>query len=707
MQFSGLWNLVQRLSSSNRPVATSRRRRQAYGASTLTSAVESLEQRQLLTAGLDSLGTDFWLTFTENYDRQNTLTLFISGATATEGTVEIPGLQFTHDFTVTPGAVTSVSIPIGALLQGNDSIENKGIHVTAEADVAVYGLNRQQYTTDAYLGIPTDILGKDYLVLTTTAYSKPQFGIVATVDNTTVTITPKVTNLGATRTAGQAFTITLNAGQTYQFQANNNTDLTGTSISANHPVAVFSGDNLAFLPSISYGSGDHTIEQLPPVSAWGKNYLSVPLATRLNGDTFRIVASANNTVVQVNGTIVATLQRGQVHQQIIAGAAQITANEPILVAQYSNGSIYDGVTSDPFMMLIAPYEQYLGSYTVTTPASGFTTNFINVVAPQDAIGHLTLDGQTIASESFTAIGSTGFYAAQLPVSLGSHVLADSRPAGQGAPFGVTVYGFADYDSYGYPGGFSLSPIAQVKTVDLTSSHNPVNVGYSQKLTATVTDQQGNPLEGIRVDFVVEGANANSGFGYSDATGKVDFWYIGYNLGEDVASATVGNLSDEMTYDVVDPTVTLSMDYSMITVAPKTTVVVDDNVQLTVANPKANYTMAVLQVSMYYGDAKDVLGILKEKGKSAPVTLKGKNVLYNGTVVGTVSGGNKKQPMLEVAFNSSATREAVLEVMRRVTFTTKNKTLPQQSRILKMQVLQIGGNASNLAMRTINVDGVGR
>ena len=253
----------------------------------------------------------------------------------------------------------------------------------------------------------------------------------------------------------------------------------------------------------------------------------------------------------------------------------------------------------------------------------------------------------------------------------------------------------------------MSPIAQVKTVDLTSSHNPVNVGYSQKLTATVTDQQGNPLEGIRVDFVVEGANANSGFGYSDATGKVDFWYIGYNLGEDVASATVGNLSDEMTYDVVDPTVTLSMNYSMITVAPKTTVVVDDNVQLTVANPKANYTMAVLQVSMYYGDAKDVLGILKEKGKSAPVTLKGKNVLYNGTVVGTVSGGNKKQPMLEVAFNSSATREAVLEVMRRVTFTTKNKTLPQQSRILKMQVLQIGGNASNLAMRTINVDGVGR
>ena len=32
-------------------------------------------------------------------------------------------------------------------------------------EVTVYGLNRIQYTTDAYLGLPTDILGTEYIVL--------------------------------------------------------------------------------------------------------------------------------------------------------------------------------------------------------------------------------------------------------------------------------------------------------------------------------------------------------------------------------------------------------------------------------------------------------------------------------------------------------------------------------------------------------------
>src|SRR5262249_48312493 len=146
----------------------------------------------------------------------------------------------------------------------------------------------------------------------------------------------------------------------------------------------------------------------------------------------------------VNGSVVATLNRGALHEQLIVGPAQITSDKPIMVAQYSNGTTFDGVTSDPFMMLIPPFEQFLAGYTVTTPASGIDIHFINVIAPNAAVGSILLDGAVIPAGSFTAIGSSGFSGAQVSVTLGSHNLSGKLP------FGAFVYGFASADSYGYP-----------------------------------------------------------------------------------------------------------------------------------------------------------------------------------------------------------------------------------------------------------------
>jgi hypothetical protein len=167
---------------------------------------------------------------------------------------------------------------------------------------------------------------------------------------------------------------------------------------------------------------DYIVEQLPPVVTWGRSFITMPLATRLNGDTFRVLASVDGTTVSVNGAVVATLNRGQFHQQIIAEPAQITADQPILVAQYSHGTQFDGVTSDPFMMLIPPFEQFLGAYTVTTPASDFPINFVNVVAPATAVGTILLDGIALPLDSFVPIGTSGFAGAQVPISAGSHTL---------------------------------------------------------------------------------------------------------------------------------------------------------------------------------------------------------------------------------------------------------------------------------------------
>lgn len=494
--------------------------------------------------GIGSRGQEFWLAFPGNYQTNPDLTLFVTGDTATTGQVTIPGLSFTANFTVTPGTVTPVTVPATAQQVSLDGVESRAIHVTAGADISIYGLNRIQFTTDAFLGLPTNSLGTDYIVQAfpnTNIVNGSQFSVVATEDATVVTITPSQTF--GSRPAGVPFNVSLNRGQTYQLRstAAAPSDVSGTIVTSNRPVAVFGGHQCANVPNGNTTACDYLVEQLPPTTTWGKSFVTMPLATRVGGDTFRFVASTNGTQVSVNGSVVATLNRGQVHQRIISGAATITSTQPIMVAQYSNGSSYDGVTSDPFMMLIPPYEQFPTNYTVTTPASGFITNFINVVVPTAAIGQVTLDGAVIAANRFTAIGSSGFSGAQLAVNLGTHRLAANLP------FGAFMYGFDSYDSYGYPGGMALAEVAEVTTVTLAPKTGSAQVNTQHCVTATVLDQDNEPLEGIRVDFAVTGANAVAGQDNTTAAGLATFCYTGTAGGADAIVASVGTLSDNATF----------------------------------------------------------------------------------------------------------------------------------------------------------------
>jgi hypothetical protein len=478
----------------------------------------------------DSLGTDFWLGFMENLGPPE-LTIFLTGPTATTGTVEVPGLAFSAPFTVTPGAVTSVVVPNGAQMSGNRQVQDRGIHVTAAGEVTAYGLNRVEFTTDAFLGLPVDILSTKYLNLGWggSQVANEELGVVATADATTVTIT---------KVGESPVIVLLNKGQTYQIQESG---LTGASVVSDKPVALFGGHQCANIPD-GTAFCDHVVEQIPPTETWGKSFVAMPLKTRTRSDTFRVLASADATQVTIDGVVAATLNTGEAFetQLGVTSGHTIGANKPILVAQYSNGTTWDGVTSDPFMMLIPPFEQFLGDYTVTTPATGFSANFINVVAPTSSVGAVTLDGSAIPAAAFSAIGSSAFSGAQLDVALGAHSLSGPEA------FGVFSYGFDSFDSYGYAGGLSLAPIVRATNLDLTPATATKAVGTQHCVNAKVTDQNNAPVAGIRVDFDVTGTHPGSGFGNTDAAGNAGHCYTGVAAGSDSIKAAAGTLSDTAT-----------------------------------------------------------------------------------------------------------------------------------------------------------------
>ena len=345
-----------------------------------------------LTAARSSRGTDFWLTFLNNYKPYGEMghsgrQLIISADADTGGTVTYSnswGNQDQH-FQVHTGSVTSITFdPWGDDLSASDSIQDNAIHVAADHPVTVYGLNYQDYSTDGYLALPTAMLGTDYIVLAyrnSPSWSDPenivggtQFAVVASENDTTITIIPSVTV--DSRLADVPYQIVLQMGETYRLinYDGPDADLTGTTIKSDKPIAVFGGHMCALVPP-GVAAGDHLVEQLPPVNMWGRHFVTMPLATRTKGDTFRFLAATNGTRVAINGKIAASLDRGQFLEQIIDAPAEILASKPILMAQYANGSDFDGNTGDPFMMLIPPFEQCGGDYVLSTPQ--ITNNRVN------------------------------------------------------------------------------------------------------------------------------------------------------------------------------------------------------------------------------------------------------------------------------------------------------------------------------------------
>ncbi len=343
--------------------------------------------------------------------------------------------------------MSSVGLPTGVQRTENDKIAQTGIHIVSTVPISLYGLNQLQATTDAYLALPTPWLGTEHFAISYGgSYAGSQFLIVGAHDDTQITITPS--NKAGSREKDIPYQIILQQGETYRLVADGvNGDLTGSLVVSNKPVAFFSGHECTQVPAGRLAC-DFIIEQLPPVSSWGKQFITVPLASRKNGDTFRALAAENDTAIYINNSHIITLQRGQYYEFILKDPSLIESDKPLLLAQYSNSGGFDGVTADPFMMLVIPAGQYLSQYVVTTPAQGIRNNYINIVIPELAAGTLKLDGQPI-SATFRTLAGTRYQTVQLTVEPGQHTIEAA------APFGAYIYGFDVWDSYGYPAGTAL------------------------------------------------------------------------------------------------------------------------------------------------------------------------------------------------------------------------------------------------------------
>ncbi len=459
----------------------------------------------------DIKGTDFWLTFPPNYHnnkyRQNvnekqkygdSLYLFIVADVPTNGTIvyrDSLGREYTHNFSITnPDEVYTFKVCyfdfelVGFNDSGEDFKRNQcelvakqSFHITSDNEIIAYAHSQAQMTSDAMMVFPTDILGNDYLVM---AYSSDiavggnsktpsQFAIVATEDSTLVQIEPTAPTYANGYGTQE---ITLNKGEVYLVQAKVSggiyeSDLTGSSVQSSKPIAVFSGHQRVTVPLNVGTSRDFLISQMTPVRTWGKNsfitpFVTPPNVTPLGTDLYRVLAAYDSTVISINGQIVETLNKGEFYEGPATTAAYVSANSPILLAQFkktSQSGTGQNNLSDPFFVVIPPKEQFITSYLVmNTQAYEYDENlnsykkiylehYITIVAPEAITNSVILDGVAIQSSLFQRISNSDYYYANIPVSEGQHSVNSITE------FGIIIYGYGNANSYGYVGGLSFKP----------------------------------------------------------------------------------------------------------------------------------------------------------------------------------------------------------------------------------------------------------
>lgn len=441
-----------------------------------------------LAQSRDNLGKEFYVAFARNVggepngNSQTIFALYLTSRTAATVNVEIPAINFNRTVTTTPGQITTVPLPIDVEITESEMVlRGMAVHITADQEIAVFGMNHKQFSTDAFMGLPVDVLGTEYRTMCFNSSAQGgqgsstggSFWITGINDGTNITITPKSSTMMG-KPGGAPFTITLNKGDAYYVEGNPNdpeNDLTGSLIESDLPIGVFSGHARAQIPEDAVNketggpSRDHLCEQLPPVSAWGDSAIVVPSATVTQPDLVRIVSAEDGNVIKVNGTVVTTLNAGDFYQITkLTGVTSIQASNPIMVGQYLHTSLHDnthGAYGDPALALVFPVEQFTTSYTiVSVQNSAYTGNFVNIVVGADGVSSMTIDGVPIPVSNFIAIPGSNYVYAQLSLVQGTHNLAGAKP------FGATVYGLGNVDSYSYTGGTLLKTITPLKTTDV-------------------------------------------------------------------------------------------------------------------------------------------------------------------------------------------------------------------------------------------------
>ena len=390
-------------------------------------------------------------------------------------TIEIPLVGFYHSDFVNGSDEVTVSLPFSVAVFPNDT-QSKGIYIRADRNaIIVIGQNERSGRSDTFLALPykrSSVITKYvYYGISVPGYSSSYQGailIVGTEDNTTMKLTvtqTATTNTGNALYTGREYSFVIDRLQTFYVRSTG--DLTGTKIVTDKQVSVFSGHELAQVPE-NICCDSTLVEQIPPVTSWGRVFYTAPLSTRTSY-TVKILGSINFTKIDFYCNDIREsrfINEGQYYSKTLSQqeSCAIQSTKPVLVTQISHGykDQSDNI-GDPMIMIIPDALQFSNKFTVSTIRNTTQPNYkhyVNIIVlaqyyQPDMIllksggSNMSLDTQQWVPINIRR--NTEAYATQVTLSEG---LTEIEHNNSKALMTVNIYGFASGESYGHPGRLS-------------------------------------------------------------------------------------------------------------------------------------------------------------------------------------------------------------------------------------------------------------
>ena len=366
---------------------------------------------------------------------------------------------------IDPNGIQTVSIPSELVMSGTE-LAAKGIYIKADVDIVVYALNKATSSCAATLLFPLHSLGFEYF---TVAWNPPsehtQLGVVATKADTTVQITfhpqrmTRVEYDGSTYLQGSTLQVTMDANEAIQLQDLNKNDLSGTKITSDRPVAVFSGNNFTSIPRKAEVMRDAVMEQMPPVYTWGTEYVLVSTPGKLSMDIFKVISQKPDTRLTLSsGQVFFMSNSGDTRTFFLTDMRVLTSDKPVMVAKFIASSDEATIDSlgDPAMTILTPTEQFLDSYSFYVPESA-PSNFLVIIVDRRERNGLLLSAVSLSDKVWEDVQGTTMTVTSFTITPGIHTLTHIGGAG----FASYVLSAIDECVFSYSVGMCLDDITPV------------------------------------------------------------------------------------------------------------------------------------------------------------------------------------------------------------------------------------------------------
>ncbi|XP_062579362.1 uncharacterized protein LOC134241314 [Saccostrea cucullata] len=419
-----------------------------------------------------SMGCTFLVSFLQSHISVNNSnrTIIVTSDTDFNITVSLSEKQSPNLISISNQIIGNIMIkkinvhPL--MVPSYSSVEDKAILIKTSSISSVLSMNDLEFTSESNTVFPVDKLSTYYIISMTTPLdglidSGSHVTVASVMDNTCVSISlvidrdAKVQHNGSSYGNGDKITIILDSFQTFQIGLR--ADLSGTTINASHPVAVFAGNRCNNLGD--YGFCNMLVEMVPPDDKLDKIFIVPPNVHRYKTQVriaspieteikYSIEREKTSVVVTRNQTIDFFIQENE--------TAVIESIEPLLVNSFAYGSTQPLIFGDPYMITIPGINQYINEYILFVPEN-FNFSFATFMLKTDSLEHLKINETGIKENqtryfSTVAVG-TSFYSVWT-LSIPSGVMKVRTT--DGTPFGVIVYGQRKRDGHGYTGNAILS-----------------------------------------------------------------------------------------------------------------------------------------------------------------------------------------------------------------------------------------------------------